>query len=234
MKQSRAKSKYIIFTHILYGMLIGFLYFQNIFSQTTIKNSAELISLGNKISYFEDEHSNLSIQDLLKAENQKKFKKNDKDIFAHIPTKSSFWFKIEIKNESLEDLWLEIGTINAWYIDLYIPDSTGNYGKAILSGSLRKSNDQFLKLTRGFWFKIIDRNDQQSKTIYFKISEETPFDTPIHVGSLQALSKNNTFSCKTLPILRIFNYLFCHFLSVVLVLLIIWLGKEIKMLEFMQ
>ena len=73
----------------------------------------DLLSVGKKTYFLEDTNGNLTIEDILKLDNENKFQLNNQDIFLRKPTQSTFWLKLKIKNQFGKDAWIELGR----YID---------------------------------------------------------------------------------------------------------------------
>ncbi len=167
---------------------------QFLFAQTDsivmLKDKKDLLLVGKKVFFLEDERGNMQIEDILRIENQKKFQKHDKDVFARPANRSVFWFKINIQNQTNEDAWLEIGSPFAWYIDFYSPDSLKRYTEPHETGIFRPCKNRFYEITHAFWLPVNPANDSRTQTYYLRISSEFPFEVPLQVGTLRSLNQN--------------------------------------------
>ncbi len=122
----------------------GFLLSTNLVGQSAekivVRDASKVHKIGESVYYFEDAQGNMGISDILKAKNQAGFIKNNRTIFSTPATTSIYWFRLEIQNLTKEDLHLQVGKpFGSWYLDVYLPDSSGNYGKPLLLGSLREN-----------------------------------------------------------------------------------------------
>jgi signal transduction histidine kinase len=155
-----------------------------------INSIDELLLIGKSIEYFEDKSGELTIDDIQKKEIQSKFTIGTKDIFARPATSSVFWFRFAVSNNCSEDIWLEVGSTYAWYIDLFKPDSLGTYKKIAETGTMRPEDTKFYK-TNLFLLPLNKANQAETITYYLKVSASLPLELPLHIGTTRALSRNN-------------------------------------------
>ncbi len=157
------------------------------------KNTEKLETIGKSIYFLEDPESKLTIADLQKFELQEKFQLYDSEVFTAQATNSKYWFKINVKNETTEDLWLEIGSLNAWYVDFYTEDKNGNYFLNKKTGTLRENQNHIddVLLT---WLPLNLSNENNSKTFYISILEGPPFEAPFFIGTKKELYKKKTLN----------------------------------------
>jgi hypothetical protein len=197
----------------IYILLILFISFisYDLHAENTIElsNPAEFQIIGKKISYLEDPQGQLSIDDILKAENEGGFLSHEREVFSRPGTKSAFWFKITIQNYTNEDAWLQVGSNYAWYIDFYAPDSTGNYSNPIETGTMRPDETKFYDVNY-FWLPLNKAKEESAKTFYMRVVSGLTFELPMHVGTIRSLSKSKAIN----------DYLTAGFLGIVLIMLI--------------
>ena len=154
-----------------------------------INNTNELNLVGKQVNYLEDKSGNLTIDDILKPENQSRFIKQDLDVFTKAPSKSAHWFKFTVQNNTTEDIWFEAGgSYSAWIIDFYKPDSAGNYIHPIKTGALRPAKDKEYP-SRFYWFKLANANDKSIKTFYLRIESGVSAELPFYIGTFKALDR---------------------------------------------
>jgi hypothetical protein len=169
----------------------------NVFSQNTIhiSNTQDLVKVGKDVLFLEDVAGDLSFEDILKEENQIKFKKNNHDVFSRPAMKSAFWFKFIIQNQSQESIWLEIGdTFSCWNLDFYAPDRNNQYPEPLLLGSLRpQKNKQFP--SKYYCVELTKGKQTNAKVYYLKTYGSSKVQgnlTKTHVfrvGGVKALAK---------------------------------------------
>ncbi len=152
-------------------------------------NINETNSVGHNLSYWEDQDDKASIIDIINLDKTNKLHHLEKEVFNRPATKSAFWFKITTRNLTPEDLWLEVGSNYAWYIDFYTPDSIGQYKQVILSGTMRPDSLKLYK-TNFFWLPLNKANDDSAKTYYFKVKSGMTFEMPLEIGTIRSLTKN--------------------------------------------
>ncbi|MGB0524458.1 MAG: 7TM diverse intracellular signaling domain-containing protein [Flammeovirgaceae bacterium] len=156
----------------------------------TIDNSTASKLIGKQVMFLEDESGKLRLEEILKAENQRKFKRHQEDVFARPASRSAIWFKITIRNDTGEDLWLEAGgNLACWYIDFFRPDSIGSYSDSVKTGSLRPTSSKEYPVNF-YWLKLAKANDRDIKTYYLRITGQAPKEYPLKAGTLLALSKD--------------------------------------------
>ena len=166
--------------------------------------------IGTSVEYLEDQNGELNIEDILKPEYQNKFQRQNKEIFNRSATKSVFWFKISLQNQSNQDLWLEIGEANyTWYADFYAPDQQNNYNKPRLLGSLRpQKNKEFP--TNSYCVFLSPKEDQELRTYYLRLEEKFAYTHMFSVGTQLALFKHR----------KSFDYTFGIFLGLIVGMII--------------
>ena len=182
----------------------------------SIDNSKEITSIGNCISYFEDQSSNLTIDKIASPEFANKFCKHNKKIFFHSPTTSAFWFKFTISNHSGVDLWLSLGVIPPEYIDLYAQNIDDHSVLKASTGGLRPKENVSYPGT--FWLPLNTSQQKESVEYYLRVKSNPPAEIMLNVGSLGSLFDN----------IKLYNYLIAVFLVIMLIIslliFIIWIG----------
>ncbi|MCE9499066.1 MAG: SpoIIE family protein phosphatase [Leptospira sp.] len=151
-----------------------------------LQNETDFLLVGRQTYFLEDREGNLGIDDIVKPENQKRFQRNEKDVFIRRPSASAFWLKLSILNQNQKDAWIELGSIYLWYIDYYSEQN----GKLILTtstGSVRPEGNKAYP-TNLFWLPIGKKNNLQ--TVYVRINTQRPLELPIHAGTTLSLSQN--------------------------------------------
>jgi two-component system, sensor histidine kinase LadS len=168
-----------------------------LFSQSeniiTIEDVNQLSLIGKSLYFLEDPSGNLTIDELKKEYYQNKFSLYQKDIFTFPSTKSKFWFKVLIRNQTNEDSLLEVGSLHSWFIDFYEVDETGKVLRKIETGTMRPVENKIYQVDL-FWLPVNQANKNESKTFYLNIWGEPPMDIPIQVGSLRALYQKKTMN----------------------------------------
>jgi signal transduction histidine kinase len=182
-------------------------------------NPRESYLVGKKVSYFRDDSGNLDINEVLSPQIQAKFRTYDKDVFTHPVTRGVFWFRLSIVNNSGSAAWLQLGTINARYIDFYFPDSSGNYSSPILTGVMRGEGSKVYPVNN-FWLPVNSEHHAGPLTYYLRVREESPVEVPLRIGTLESLHRYKTYN----------DYLTAGFIGAILIMLLfnlfLWLSTR--------
>lgn len=170
---------------VLWGLAIV------VYAQEAIMLSEKtaLIEGGRYLAFLEDTANNLSLEEVLAADQAGRFEVNQMATFVRPPSTSAFWFRLRVANQAEEDAWMEIGTTFAWYIDFYAPDTAGQYSQVIRTGTMRPYESRPYDVNL-FWLPLNKAGDTTTKVYYFKVKEELAAELPLLVGTIRSLSKN--------------------------------------------
>ncbi len=155
-------------------------------ARVVIENETDLQQAGKKTYFLEDRDGKLTIDAILKIEDGQKFQLNNKEIFSHSSTTSSFWLKLIIENHTDRDTWLELGSTFLWYIDYYT-EKEGKYILTTETGSLRPEKN---KAYPSNLFLLPLGNLSKPQTVYIYVHTLRPIEIPIQIGSLLSLTEN--------------------------------------------
>lgn len=188
----------------------------NIFGGTTgdtiiYNNPNKFKLIGYQLANLEDKSSKLTINDILNPINQKKFIKQESDVFTSPPSNSAYWFKFNVQNNSKEDIWFEAGgSYSAWEIDFYRPDSLGNYSYPVKTGALRTSNNKEYP-SQFYCLKLANGQEENVKTFYVRIKSGVSPELPFFIGTIKALNaKNNEIYFITYAFLGMMAIMFLY------------------------
>ncbi len=178
--------KLIFFILLFIGLGKSYGKEQVIIDSTVILNSEkDLLLVSKQTSILEDKTGKLTIEDVLRIENQEKFQLLNKESFNHIPTKSTFWLKLTVQNRSGKEAWIELGSIYLWYVDFF-RENNNQYIPITRTGSLRpKSNKAYP--SNVFWLPL--GANKEIQTVYIAIRTEGMIEIPIKVGSILSLTQ---------------------------------------------
>ncbi len=165
----------------------------SVFAQNTqtivVADKNDLLLVGKQIYFLEDRSGKMTIQDVLKPENQARFEQNTQDIFK--PKRSDYyyyWLKLTIENRTETPLWLDLGTSFLLYIDYYT-QTEGKYQIHTQTGAFRPAKSRAFS-SNVFWLPLPDSLPNQA--VYLRIYLENPAPIPLYVGTLETLSQNKT------------------------------------------
>ncbi len=171
-------------------LLVFYFYTVCAFAQTEevikLKKETDLLLVGKQSYFLEDKAGKLKIQDVIALDKAGKFELCKKDVFAKASTRSVYWFKIRVQNDTKENAWLDIGSLFLWYIDFYAPDSSNIYTRPIEVGVLRPHENKPYP-SNTFWLPLNVSGDTKIRTYYLRISTERAMEMPLRVGTLRAL-----------------------------------------------
>lgn len=175
-----------LFSTFIFSILISFTVFAD--EVISIQDSDKTILIGKQCSYLEDPYGNFTLTDILLPENQFRFKTQDKNVFSRPATRSAFWYKFTVSNATDEDLWLEVSSTYAWFIDFYFPDTSGKYLDKVETGTMRPDENKLYDVNL-FWLPLNASNDTTPTTYYLRIKSGMTYELPLHVGTIRSLSK---------------------------------------------
>ncbi len=166
-------------------------------STVILTNHNDILTVGKQVYYLEDAESKLTIDDVLKAENQSKFQKNKTDILNFGNTLSAFWFRIEIDSRQVPQTYLEIGNSMLDQVWFFAPKNS-QYDVRKAGASLPKSVQE-VDVNSILFALPFQPDSARQQTYYLKIQSNYPIEVPIGVANLQPLmerqnTKNIAFS----------------------------------------
>lgn len=176
--------------HSMRYLLLGLLAFSfNAFS-ITLSEPQGSINLAKSTLVLEDPTGQLTFQQILQDENQKRFKKlrikGDEINFGF--SQSSYWIKLSLAVES--------GVTDAWVLEIpYLGlDQIAFYpmGKpAIITGGDRSVSSRPL-FNRYYAFPVI--LDSKEQSFYLRVSSKSPISIPLELWQADAFSKHVQYS----------------------------------------
>lgn len=143
MKFNLNQNRYILKTLFFLIFIIISPSYSSIAQNVVWNGSTEVMEIGNKITYIEDEPNNITIENLIKSNNYK-FKANPNQVLTFGSTNKYYWLKIEIENETSDSLFLELQQQIIPYIAFYSVDENNTY-QTIKSGSNVPLYDKIVK-----------------------------------------------------------------------------------------
>lgn len=143
----------------------------------------ELLKIGLKTYFLEDKEGRLTIEEILKTEQQAKFQRNSKEVFTRPSSTSAYWFRFTFQNKTKAIAWLSLATTYISYIDFYAPDSLGIYDKPLLTGAIRSPRNKAYPINN-YWLPL---PHYQALTYYMRIKALGVVEAPLRIGTLSAL-----------------------------------------------
>ncbi len=157
-------------------------------SMITLHREDELLKIGLKTYFLEDREGRLSIEDVLKPEQQAKFQKNTKEVFNRPASPTAYWVKFTFQHQTQAAAWLAVATTYISYIDFYAPDSLGNYHKPIQTGAMRSAASKAYP-TNNYWLPLLNHHH----VYYLRIKTLGVIELPLWIGTLGALHQEKLF-----------------------------------------
>lgn len=153
----------------------------------TLTSAEGITFVGNKLFYLEDENGNLTFDDISSDGYQEKFQKNESEGFSRPASANIYWFRIEVKNNTGHDLWLNLGTqFITWRVDLYRPDNLGNYEAPLLLGAYRPQENKEYP-TDDYYAKISSSNKVQA--LFIRLETQAAISTKFSFSSTNTVIK---------------------------------------------
>ena len=175
--------------------MILFSFSQNILGETppvTLENGKESYEIGLNLDFLEDPEGKLTINDIIKKKWVSKFKRSKKKVSNFGFSKSAFWVRFVIRNNSNEESWfVSQSSVNTERINFY--KKINDKWESISTGTKKNFKTRELE-DKGFLFKIRPGN----KTIYFlRVKSSLPvIDLNIYSSSflIKKRSRENLIS----------------------------------------
>lgn len=162
---------------------------QAINKSVVIAQREDMQLIGEELQYYEDKTQDLSIEEVIKLSDQGEFQRHGKVVFNRSSGASYFWFQLTVKNETGEDLWLQVGdAFSTWYLDFYAPNSKSEYGKPLQLGSLRPQENKLFP-SNYYCVPLAKGSDNELKTFYLRVSGSFPKTHVFQIGTKLALTK---------------------------------------------
>lgn len=174
----------LFFLVILFGSIL-------LFPQDPVilERGKTYFSLKNKVWMLEDRSLDMSINDILSREEEKKFRKLEDSMYSPGMTKSAYWIMFSIKNGlnklSGSPLILEIENPNIHYIDFYQIASDGSVLREKHTGTMRPVKSRDLIYNKFVFYTNLPKNtknrifvrfqSESSLKLNFSIREMTEF-----------------------------------------------------------
>ena len=148
-----------------------------------IQQTQKAVSIGKQTLLLEDKSAQLSFQDILKGEQQKRFALLNKEVFNSPVSRSVYWFKFTIQNKTGQKLWLKIGdAFNTLYADFYAPNAQGAYNNPRKTGAMRPvENKEFP--TKLYCVALNNTQSKQPQTYYLRVYGKFPKTYAFQIGT---------------------------------------------------
>ncbi|MFV1997223.1 MAG: PAS domain S-box protein [Acidiferrobacterales bacterium] len=136
-----------------------------------LNETQEVYPLGRYISVLEDSSGKLTINDITRPEYRDKYRTFDKNQPGLGYSRSVFWIRLQLKNESGQIRWLlDQRFANTNYLDLYVAGQDGRTWKVTRSGNLRSYASRDIPHRR-IIFKL-PLNPGQERTVYLRFQNQ--------------------------------------------------------------
>lgn len=153
-----------------------------------INDSKKLYTLGKQLYFLEDSMNKLSFEDILKSENQVKFERSDKDILNLGLPKNPFWIRINIKNNTDEKIYMQLGESGIWYIDFFKNGQLVNQTGSLRDFSTRMVNSNL------FIFDLNIKKNENVSVLYFRIESNNHLRVPVYAGTPESIFSMNHYN----------------------------------------
>ncbi|MBS1688430.1 MAG: sensor histidine kinase [Bacteroidetes bacterium] len=156
------------------------------FAQNAVIKDGQSQLIGLNTYFLEEKDKALSFDEV---RNNPGFTLNNKKVLNLGLTNSSFWIKFTVVNESENnDFTLNIDQPNLNYVEMYAPDSNGNYHGQRVTGTNYNFFTRAL-VAPSFLFPLALPHNK-AVTYYMKVSGNTPLVIPMFVGASESVVIN--------------------------------------------
>ncbi len=157
-----------------------------------ILSSLDKVSLGKYVEILEDKTGNLTIEDIKKPEIQRRFVASEQDEPGFGFTSSVYWVRLNVTNQEEQEIrwFLEIGYPQIDNIELYIPDSNGQF--TIKRGGDHYPFDAREVNYRHFIFQLLEKS-KNSSIYYLRFKTSSSMNFPLIYWTQDALLEKLSF-----------------------------------------
>lgn len=159
-------------------------YAQNI---VYIKGHEEIISIARYSSYYEDKSNEITIGEIIDSSFEKNFLPCRNEILNFGNSKSTYWIKFTIQNNTSDVCVIEILKPHMGYVSFYEPNEEGHYKEKITGAFVPSSKKEYHH--NYIWFRL-DRYKHQKRntpvTCYVKLTSPNK-TAPLKAGTEKAL-----------------------------------------------
>jgi serine phosphatase RsbU (regulator of sigma subunit) len=168
----------LLLTSLLFKGLSFSLFAQEL-ENIILTDGKEGFSIGKQLYYLEDASQKLTLEEILTPENQAKFIKSESDNLNLGFSKSAYWIRIDVKNQSTINDWLfDVAYPNFDYLDFYYQDSTRQWQVKNM-GDMLPFNSRPLPI-RKFAFPLLASN--RTETYYLRALTNGIYVFPIDIS----------------------------------------------------
>lgn len=188
---------------IVYITLLLLLFSHGLSAQNTIivDDEHEVLEInGNNLDYLEDPSGQLTFNDILSDEYQRKFKHTEKNKIKNDQIESTYWLKVIITNNSKagKNWVVELFDFRINYIEAYFPDHSGKYIAQNTGSAYPFYSKNYIHKNFVFDFPKALGLPQ---TLYFKIKADQPVT---FIGTVRTYQKFTEYSTSEYFYLAIF------------------------------
>ena len=163
--------------------------------------------IGEYLQFLEDPSGELDYSDVLNRKGD--FSQNLGQVFTHIATPSRFWFYFSVKNETGQELWMDVNNSNLTDVQFYKFDQDYNLLDSSHTGALMPNQTKATNVYT-FQFPLADKSEKEELHFLLGIKTHLAFEVPVYVGPFGQISDNrNTF-----------DYLSIFFIGAVVIMLL--------------
>ncbi len=153
-----------------------------------LDDSYSVVALGDYISILEDPQGQLLIEDIIQSKYNENFKRFAQQSPGFGFTKSVFWIKFTLRNNSNNKHWLiDQSFSNTNFLDLYIPNDASTSFIIKKAGNLQSTNLSDLQHRRAIFKIALERNQQ--RTFYLRLQNNASSKVSLKLWSEFGFSK---------------------------------------------
>ncbi len=153
------------------------------------EDESKLLAVGKNIFYMIDGSKIMTIEDIIKPNNDDYYKRNNLDNLTKSVRYESCWYKRTFVNRSKQDSWLQIWQSCIWRLDFYPLDEEGCYANPIHFGTLDTNPQARIRFMGLSFLPLSEKNETDKRTYYLRVESGQPLLAPTKIGSLAAQNK---------------------------------------------
>ena len=152
-----------------------------------VESSASQI-IGKKVFYYEDESTEISINEAIELANSGGFEQSDRDVFARPSSPATHWFTFSVESLINDAIWINVVNQGFNKVNFYSIDEWGNLIDSVSTGAESPMSTR-QKKSKTFWFNLFQEQETGVRTIFLEITFSGILEVPIFLGGYNELEE---------------------------------------------
>ncbi len=145
-------------------------------------------NIGKQVSVLRDEHNSLTLAQVIRTDNARKFVQSTESILNLGNSTAAFWIKINYQNQSKQHAYLIVDVPNIDYIDFYAADEAGKLTRQ-QTGTLAPPNPNVVATNR----YLFDLPQTVGNVVYLKVRSDNIMLVALKIADAKTLISSGNY-----------------------------------------